>query len=366
MKQLRRDRLFASTDDADKGVEHSSHGGRDQRDSKRHRDHKHTSSYDSDEKRSRKHRKRHKNNDDTELDGHERSRRSHRDLDGDHHHHHHHHRRRHRGHSDKHYERHKFHSHDGHIRPSRKRPPRSSHSLSRSRSRSPRNTKPRTNNTRHDTSNRHRSNSATELSGNSILDRITSRDKHEPQRNDDPLSPLSDDSDPLGDLIGPLPPSKSNNTPLNMRGRGAHNVSSSNIDAHFAASYDPSLDIHPEEERVATSTVAKSTRVRPVAGLASADDDWDMALEALRDRALWRRKGAERLRAAGFGDDVVERWMDRGPFSARVGNGTSADNGGGQDGNIQDVKWGKQGEGREWDRGKVLDDEGDVDVRDPW
>ena len=29
----------------------------------------------------------------------------------------------------------------------------------------------------------------------------------------------------------------------------------------------------------------------------------------------------------------------------------------------EDVVWRKKGEGREWDRGKVVDEEGDVEVR---
>jgi hypothetical protein len=81
--------------------------------------------------------------------------------------------------------------------------------------------------------------------------------------------------------------------------------------------------------------------------------DWDLALEALRDRTKWRKTGAERLRAAGFAEEEVERWET---------------GGGGRDDAEKDVarvKWSKRGEGREWDRMKVL--EGDrVEVRPNW
>ncbi|GIZ37921.1 hypothetical protein CKM354_000135000 [Cercospora kikuchii] len=129
------------------------------------------------------------------------------------------------------------------------------------------------------------------------------------------------DSDPLDELIGPQPPSKTT-----ARGRGAQN--STSIDTHFNASYDPKADVALEEDR----------------------DDWDMALEALRDRAKWKQSGAERLRAAGFTETEVDNWQ----------NGTKGD----REKSIDDVKWKKKGE-REWDRGKVL--EGDhVEQRPEW
>ena len=77
------------------------------------------------------------------------------------------------------------------------------------------------------------------------------------------------------------------------------------------------------------------------------DDDWDMALEALRDRVKWRAQGANRLRAAGFTDDEVKKW----------------EKGGEKD--IEDVRWSKKGEKREWDRGKTVDGER-VDVKAEW
>ena len=32
----------------------------------------------------------------------------------------------------------------------------------------------------------------------------------------------------------------------------------------------------------------------------------------------------------------------------------------------EDVRWAKKGEGREWDRGKVVDEDGNVAVRAEW
>ncbi|KAK2805594.1 hypothetical protein FQN50_006109 [Emmonsiellopsis sp. PD_5] len=184
------------------------------------------------------------------------------------------------------------------------------------------------------------------------------------QTHQSPTPSASDsDSDPLESLIGPLPPSANDVIP---RGRGAYTSRQSNIDSHFASGYDPSLDIHPDnDDDNATTTTKKSTR-RPVAGLATEDDDddWDMALEALRDRALWKRKGAERLRQAGFEEGVVEKWAGNRAFAGLGGEGASRDRDG--DGNVEDVRWAKRGEKREWDRGKVVDEEGHVDVRAEW
>ncbi|KAK2781800.1 hypothetical protein FQN53_000328 [Emmonsiellopsis sp. PD_33] len=170
--------------------------------------------------------------------------------------------------------------------------------------------------------------------------------------------PSDSDSDPLESLIGPLPPSANDVIP---RGRGAYTSRQSNIDSHFASGYDPSLDIHPDNDDDNDATTKKSTR-RPVAGLATEDDDWDMALEALRDRALWKRKGAERLREAGFEEGVVEKWAGNRAFAGLEGAGRDRDG----DGNVEDVRWAKRGEKREWDRGKVVDEEGHVDVRAEW
>ncbi|OJJ43486.1 hypothetical protein ASPZODRAFT_123841 [Penicilliopsis zonata CBS 506.65] len=161
-----------------------------------------------------------------------------------------------------------------------------------------------------------------------------------------------DESDPLEDLVGPLPPRRDgrDDAPIRSRGRGAYKSATSNIDAHFAPDYDPSLDVQVEDDGLAATN--QSTR-RPVAGLMTKDDDWELALEALRDRAKWRQKGEERLRDAGFHDSIVERWKS---------NEAPA----GAEGRLEDVKWSKRGESREWDRGKVVDEAGDIDVKAPW
>lgn len=135
------------------------------------------------------------------------------------------------------------------------------------------------------------------------------------------------------------------------RGRGAYR--SSNIDAHFSQDYDPTLDVHLDDDEDNRSGSVPSRR--PVAGLMTAEDDWDMALEALRDRARWRQKGAERLRAAGFDDQVIEQWKKNPAFS-----------GSNEQDRVEEVRWAKKGEGREWDRGKVLNEDGTYDVKAPW
>ncbi|KAF2146355.1 uncharacterized protein K452DRAFT_355756 [Aplosporella prunicola CBS 121167] len=137
------------------------------------------------------------------------------------------------------------------------------------------------------------------------------------------LSPASD-SDPLEAIIGPAPPPPA--PKVRGRGRGAF-TSSSAMDAHFADNYDPSQDIHPGSD---------------------VEDDWDQALEALRDRQRWKQQGAERLKAAGFTEEEVKRWEKGGEKTE------------------EDVRWRKKGEGREWDRGKVVDADGHVDVGADW
>jgi hypothetical protein len=96
------------------------------------------------------------------------------------------------------------------------------------------------------------------------------------------------------------------------------------IESRFSSTYDPTIDV-----RVGSDD----------------EDDWGDALEALRDRARWKKQGADRLKSAGFTDEQVRKW----------------ERGEGQ--NEEDVVWKGKGEAREWDRGKVLDDEGDVELR---
>ncbi|THY34285.1 hypothetical protein D6D01_02039 [Aureobasidium pullulans] len=133
------------------------------------------------------------------------------------------------------------------------------------------------------------------------------------------------DSDPLDAIIGPAPPS---NPPVRSRGRGTQN-NASTIDNHFSSAYDPSADTQPH--------------VQEDDGL-----DWDQALEALRDRQKWKQQGADRLRAAGFSEKDVTKWEKGGEKSE------------------EDVVWAKKGEGREWDRGKVVDEHGVVELKPEW
>jgi len=131
------------------------------------------------------------------------------------------------------------------------------------------------------------------------------------------------DSDPLDEIIGPRPPPIPE---VRSRGRGTMSLGSG-IDSRFSASYDPTVDVQldPDEE-----------------------NDWDQALEALRDRQKWKQQGADRLRAAGFTEEEITKWEKGGEKRE------------------EDVKWAKKGEGREWDRGKVVDEEGIVKVEPSW
>lgn len=132
------------------------------------------------------------------------------------------------------------------------------------------------------------------------------------------------DSDPLENIVGPLPPHPA--PVIKVRGRGA--ISSSAMDSRFSASYDPNADVEPE--------------VGPT-------DDWEMALEAMRDRAKFKQTQGDRLRAAGFSEDEVNKWEKGGEKTE------------------EDVRWAKKGEGREWDRGKVVDEvTGHVDSAPEW
>jgi hypothetical protein len=126
-------------------------------------------------------------------------------------------------------------------------------------------------------------------------------------------------SDPLDDIIGPRPPAVPQ---VRTKGRGTISQASG-IDARFSASYDPTTDVRLNSDE---------------------DDPWDQALEAMRARKKYKELGADRLRAAGFTEDEVKRW----------------ENGGAK--REEDVRWAKKGEGREWDKGKVLDDDGVVSI----
>ncbi|KAF2436450.1 hypothetical protein EJ08DRAFT_728968 [Tothia fuscella] len=133
---------------------------------------------------------------------------------------------------------------------------------------------------------------------------------------------VESDSDPLEDIVGPLPPRPSK---IKVRGRGAFSASA--MDTHFSSTYDPSADVemNPNE-----------------------DGDWEQALEALRDRQRFKQAHGDRLRAAGFSEVEVKKWEKGGEKTE------------------EDVRWAKKGEGREWDRGKVVGDDGHVDIKAEW
>jgi len=99
------------------------------------------------------------------------------------------------------------------------------------------------------------------------------------------------------------------------------------MDTRFDSNYDPSLDVRPDPE---------------------SEDDWEQALEAMRDRVKWKQQGADRLRAAGFTNAEVKKWE----------KGDTKDE--------SDVRWAKRGEGREWDRGKIVDEDGAVELKAEW
>jgi hypothetical protein len=88
------------------------------------------------------------------------------------------------------------------------------------------------------------------------------------------------------------------------------------LDSRFAADYDPASELLEPEDNNNNNT-----------------DDWDEAVEAYRDRQKWKQQGADRLRAAGFTEEQIRKWE-------KSGSGGEKD--------IEDVRWSKAGEGREW------------------
>ncbi|KAJ5780452.1 hypothetical protein N7457_005612 [Penicillium paradoxum] len=156
----------------------------------------------------------------------------------------------------------------------------------------------------------------------------------------------------IEDLVGPLPP-RQNEAPIRSRGRGAYKPNLSNIDAHFAPGYDPTTDVHLDDDN--SNSMGQQSSRRAVAGLMTADDDWDMAMEALRDRERWRQKGEERLRKAGINEATISQWKNNTAFTGVDGESKP-----------EDVQWSKKGEGREWDRGKYVNDDGHIDIRAAW
>lgn len=131
------------------------------------------------------------------------------------------------------------------------------------------------------------------------------------------------DSDPLDEIIGPRPRPKS---PIISRGRGKISAASG-IDSRFSSNYDPTADVRLDYDE---------------------ENDWEQALEALRDRQKWKQQGAERLKAAGFTNEEIKKWESGGEKRE------------------EDVKWAKLGEGREWDRGKFVSEDGHVVTGADW
>lgn len=116
----------------------------------------------------------------------------------------------------------------------------------------------------------------------------------------------------MEDLIGPVPPPK-------YRGRGTVG-GSSGIDRRFSETYDPKTDVQMDEDEGGNS--------------------WDDAVEAFRDRQKLRQNQEERMRAAGFADEQIQRASGTDEKAA------------------ESVQWSKAGEKREWDVGKEIGSDG--------
>lgn len=102
-----------------------------------------------------------------------------------------------------------------------------------------------------------------------------------------------------------MPPSM---PPVRTRGRGAIRGANA-LDSVFSEDYDPASDVQPDP---------------------SGAGDWDEALELYRDRQKLKQQGAQRLRAAGFTEEQIRKWERAGEMD------------------IDDVRWNKAGEEREW------------------
>lgn len=139
-----------------------------------------------------------------------------------------------------------------------------------------------------------------------------SRRRRPRQRSPLPASRRGDGSASDDDLIGPAPPPR-------FRGRGKQG-GSADLDRRFSESYDPKADVHAEEDE-------------PPQG-----SSWDDDVEAYRDRQKLRANQEERLRAAGFSTDQLQR--ANAADEEKVGKSE------------EDVRWAKAGERREWDQGK--------------
>ncbi|KAK3396102.1 hypothetical protein B0T20DRAFT_416659 [Sordaria brevicollis] len=229
--------------------------------------------------------------------------------------HHHHHRRHHRD------EERSSREERRHRDRSRSRSPRHRERRHRHRSRSPLSSDE--DNTKHSRSSHKSRSRKSEKESRSTKDRdITSEKTFSSRRHGRLTEKVTSDSDPLDDLIGPVapPPADSYPPPVRTRGRGAGRGGAA-MDGRFANDYDPSEDMQLDETDLKVSK----------------NDNWDDMVESFRDRQKWLKQGADRLRAAGFSEEDIQKWEKTGP------NGEK---------DIDDVRWTKAGEKREWDRGK--------------
>ncbi|EFQ96331.1 hypothetical protein CFE70_009040 [Pyrenophora teres f. teres 0-1] len=191
-------------------------------------------------------------------------------------------------------------------------------SYSRTRSRS-RSSTPRSD--RHDRRRKHRDRSLSPRGHSKSTRR--KRDSHkDPSSSKRRAASPASDSDPLEAILGPLPPP--HEPTVRSKGRGAFKPNSMGIESRFSSTYDPKTDVRANSD---------------------VEDDWGDALEALRDRARWQQQGAERLKAAGFTNDQVKKW-EKGDLQ-----------------NEEDVVWSRKGQAREWDRGKFVDEDGDIKLK---
>lgn len=106
------------------------------------------------------------------------------------------------------------------------------------------------------------------------------------------------------------------------------------MDARFSPTYNASTDVRVDSD---------------------IEDEWGDSLETLRDRQLWKAKRADRLREAGFSDEVISKWEKGEKKGERQGEKGE-----------EDVVWASKGQHREWDRGKVVDADGNVDTKAEW
>ena len=96
------------------------------------------------------------------------------------------------------------------------------------------------------------------------------------------------------------------------------------IDARFSSNYDPTADVRIDSD---------------------GEDNFGDALEAYRDRQKWKQRGSDRLREAGFTDTQIKKWEK------------------GDEKGEEDVVWSMKGQKREWDRNKVVDEDGYTELK---